>query len=68
LLDFKIKAKRFGIFAEWKDGVPRAAYRGIVTFKMYAGRATVGSCESNSFESCVESAWIQRSNLEPRTS
>ena len=39
--DFKIKAKRFGIFAEWKDGVPRGAYRGVVTFKMYGGRATV---------------------------
>ena len=32
---------RFGVFAEWKDGVPRAGYRGVVTFKMYKGRATV---------------------------
>jgi alpha-1,3-mannosyl-glycoprotein beta-1,2-N-acetylglucosaminyltransferase len=39
--DFKNKAKRFGIFAEWKDGVPRGGYRGVVTFKMYGGRATV---------------------------
>lgn len=39
--DFRVKAKRFGIFAEWKDGVPRAGYRGVVTFKMYEGRATV---------------------------
>ena len=41
LEDFKTKAKRFGIFPEWKDGVPRGAYRGVVTFKMLEGRATV---------------------------
>ena len=39
--DFKLKAKRFGIFAEWKDDVPRAGYRGVVTFKMYGGLAEV---------------------------
>ena len=39
--EFNVLAKRFGVFAEWKDGVPRAGYRGIVTFKMYQGRATV---------------------------
>ena len=39
--DFNSLAKRFGVFAEWKDGVPRAGYRGVVTFKMYQGRATV---------------------------
>lgn len=39
--DFNRLAKRFGVFAEWKDGVPRAGYRGVVTFKMYKGRATV---------------------------
>ena len=39
--DFNRLAKRFGVFAEWKDGVPRAGYRGVVTFKMYQGRATV---------------------------
>lgn len=41
LEDFKTKAKRFGIFPEWKDGVPRGGYRGVVTFKMLEGRATV---------------------------
>ena len=39
--DFNRLAKRFGVFPEWKDGVPRAGYRGVVTFKMYQGRATV---------------------------
>ncbi len=39
--DFNRLARRFGVFAEWKDGVPRAGYRGVVTFKMYRGRATV---------------------------
>ena len=39
--DFNRLAKRFGVFAEWKDGVPRAGSRGVVTFKMYQGRATV---------------------------
>ena len=41
LEDFKTKAKRFGIFPEWKDGVPQGAYRGVVTFKMLEGRVTV---------------------------
>lgn len=39
--DFTKKARLFGIFPEWKDGVPRGGYRGVVTFKMHGGRAEV---------------------------
>lgn len=31
--DFKRIARQFGIFEEWKDGVPRTAYKGIVVFR-----------------------------------
>nr|CAC82507.1 N-acetylglucosaminyltransferase I [Nicotiana benthamiana] len=31
-LEFEDIARQFGIFEEWKDGVPRAAYKGIVVF------------------------------------
>nr|GMC81203.1 alpha-1,3-mannosyl-glycoprotein 2-beta-N-acetylglucosaminyltransferase isoform X1 [Ipomoea batatas]GMC85292.1 alpha-1,3-mannosyl-glycoprotein 2-beta-N-acetylglucosaminyltransferase isoform X1 [Ipomoea batatas] len=29
---FEEIARQFGIFEEWKDGVPRAAYKGVVVF------------------------------------
>nr|XP_008377852.2 alpha-1,3-mannosyl-glycoprotein 2-beta-N-acetylglucosaminyltransferase [Malus domestica] len=33
--DFKYIASQFGIFEEWKDGVPRTAYKGIVVFRYH---------------------------------
>ncbi|XP_060168736.1 alpha-1,3-mannosyl-glycoprotein 2-beta-N-acetylglucosaminyltransferase isoform X2 [Lycium barbarum] len=37
-LDFEDIARKFGIFEEWKDGVPRAAYKGIVVFRYQTSR------------------------------
>ncbi|CAA7410685.1 unnamed protein product [Spirodela intermedia] len=31
--DFEQIARQFGIFEEWKDGVPRTAYKGVVVFR-----------------------------------
>lgn len=31
--DFERIARRFGIFEEWKDGIPRTAYKGVVVFR-----------------------------------
>ncbi|KAJ3691357.1 hypothetical protein LUZ61_020521 [Rhynchospora tenuis] len=31
--DFERIARQFGIFEEWKDGVPRTAYKGVVVFR-----------------------------------
>nr|AFK33869.1 unknown [Lotus japonicus] len=31
--DFESIASQFGIFQEWKDGVPRTAYKGVVVFR-----------------------------------
>lgn len=31
--EFESIARQFGIFEEWKDGVPRAAYKGVVVFR-----------------------------------
>ncbi|XP_024635233.1 alpha-1,3-mannosyl-glycoprotein 2-beta-N-acetylglucosaminyltransferase [Medicago truncatula] len=31
--DFENIAQQFGIFQEWKDGVPRTAYKGVVVFR-----------------------------------
>ncbi|KAL4343325.1 hypothetical protein HN51_061626 [Arachis hypogaea] len=31
--DFEYIAGQFGIFQEWKDGVPRTAYKGVVVFR-----------------------------------
>lgn len=36
--DFEGIAKQFGIFEEWKDGVPRAAYNGVVVFRYQTPR------------------------------
>lgn len=30
--DFEDIARQFGIFEEWKDGIPRTAYKGVVVF------------------------------------
>ncbi|KAM3376716.1 alpha-1,3-mannosyl-glycoprotein 2-beta-N-acetylglucosaminyltransferase isoform X1 [Capsicum galapagoense] len=37
-LNFEDIARQFGIFEEWKDGVPRAAYKGIVVFRYQTSR------------------------------
>ncbi|XP_020113363.1 alpha-1,3-mannosyl-glycoprotein 2-beta-N-acetylglucosaminyltransferase isoform X2 [Ananas comosus] len=31
--DFERLARQFGIFEEWKDGIPRTAYKGVVVFR-----------------------------------
>ncbi|KAL7118422.1 hypothetical protein ACP275_02G000500 [Erythranthe tilingii] len=31
--DFENVARQFGIFEEWKDGIPRTAYKGVVVFR-----------------------------------
>ncbi|KAF5443704.1 hypothetical protein F2P56_036239 [Juglans regia] len=36
--EFERIARQFGIFEEWKDGVPRAAYKGIVVFRYQTSR------------------------------
>ncbi|XP_026456062.1 alpha-1,3-mannosyl-glycoprotein 2-beta-N-acetylglucosaminyltransferase-like [Papaver somniferum] len=36
--DFERIARQFGIFKEWKDGVPRAAYKGVVVFRFQTAR------------------------------
>ncbi|XP_051136809.1 alpha-1,3-mannosyl-glycoprotein 2-beta-N-acetylglucosaminyltransferase isoform X2 [Andrographis paniculata] len=38
--EFEIIARKFGIFEEWKDGVPRTAYKGVVVFR-YQGQRRV---------------------------
>ncbi|KAL7258279.1 hypothetical protein ACSBR1_004409 [Camellia fascicularis] len=36
--DFERIAHQFGIFEEWKDGVPRTAYKGVVVFRYQTPR------------------------------
>ncbi|XP_052194531.1 alpha-1,3-mannosyl-glycoprotein 2-beta-N-acetylglucosaminyltransferase isoform X9 [Diospyros lotus] len=36
--DFERIARQFGIFEEWKDGVPRTAYKGVVVFRHQTSR------------------------------
>ncbi|XP_047321835.1 alpha-1,3-mannosyl-glycoprotein 2-beta-N-acetylglucosaminyltransferase [Impatiens glandulifera] len=36
--DFESIAREFGIFQEWKDGVPRTGYLGVVVFRYKASR------------------------------
>ncbi|XP_044507383.1 alpha-1,3-mannosyl-glycoprotein 2-beta-N-acetylglucosaminyltransferase-like [Mangifera indica] len=36
--DFERIAHQFGIFHEWKDGVPRTAYKGVVVFRFQTPR------------------------------
>ncbi|KAK4741090.1 hypothetical protein SAY87_024678 [Trapa incisa] len=47
--DFERVARQFGIFEEWKDGVPRAAYKGVVVFR-YNGPNCVFLVGPNSLE------------------
>lgn len=37
-LDFEPIARQFGIFEEWKDGIPRASYKGVVVFRYQTSR------------------------------
>ena len=39
--DFRAIAKHVGIFDEWKDGIPRASYRGVVVFWLGGGTTRV---------------------------
>jgi alpha-1,3-mannosyl-glycoprotein beta-1,2-N-acetylglucosaminyltransferase len=32
-LDFGELARQFGVFQEWKDGIPRTSYKGVVVFR-----------------------------------
>lgn len=36
--DFERIAGQFGIFEEWKDGIPRTAYKGVVVFRFQTPR------------------------------
>ncbi|XP_073101482.1 alpha-1,3-mannosyl-glycoprotein 2-beta-N-acetylglucosaminyltransferase isoform X2 [Elaeis guineensis] len=36
--DFEQIARGFGIFEEWKDGIPRTAYKGVVVFRHQTSR------------------------------
>ncbi|KAL5713773.1 alpha-1,3-mannosyl-glycoprotein 2-beta-N-acetylglucosaminyltransferase [Ranunculus cassubicifolius] len=36
--DFERIARQFGIFEEWKDGIPRTAYKGVVVFRYQTPR------------------------------
>ncbi|CAL9228694.1 unnamed protein product [Arabidopsis halleri] len=36
--EFERIAREFGIFEEWKDGVPRTAYKGVVVFRIQTTR------------------------------
>ncbi|TYI49128.1 hypothetical protein E1A91_D12G014300v1 [Gossypium mustelinum] len=36
--DFEYIARQFGVFEEWKDGVPRTAYKGVVVFRYHPPR------------------------------
>ncbi|KAL5066580.1 hypothetical protein RYX36_028317 [Vicia faba] len=36
--DFENIAQQFGVFQEWKDGVPRTAYKGVVVFRYQTTR------------------------------
>ncbi|PKI75780.1 hypothetical protein CRG98_003823 [Punica granatum] len=47
--DFERIARQFGIFEEWKDGVPRTAYKGVVVFR-YRGPNSVFLVGPNSLK------------------
>ncbi|XP_058098621.1 alpha-1,3-mannosyl-glycoprotein 2-beta-N-acetylglucosaminyltransferase isoform X2 [Magnolia sinica] len=36
--DFERIAHQFGVFEEWKDGIPRTAYKGVVVFRFQTPR------------------------------
>ncbi|KAK7258044.1 hypothetical protein RIF29_32440 [Crotalaria pallida] len=44
--DFENIARQFGIFEEWKDGVPRTAYKGVVVFRYQTRRIFLVGPES----------------------
>ncbi|XP_059654139.1 alpha-1,3-mannosyl-glycoprotein 2-beta-N-acetylglucosaminyltransferase isoform X3 [Cornus florida] len=44
--DFERIALQFGIFEEWKDGVPRTAYKGVVVFRYQTRRVFLVGPES----------------------
>ncbi|KAE9609508.1 hypothetical protein Lal_00020419 [Lupinus albus] len=44
--DFENIARQFGIFEEWKDGVPRTAYKGVVVFRYQTKRIFLVGSES----------------------
>ncbi|XP_027356683.1 alpha-1,3-mannosyl-glycoprotein 2-beta-N-acetylglucosaminyltransferase isoform X3 [Abrus precatorius] len=44
--DFENIARQFGIFQEWKDGVPRTAYKGVVVFRYHTRRIFLVGPES----------------------
>ncbi|KAL4186430.1 hypothetical protein AMTRI_Chr09g14100 [Amborella trichopoda] len=37
-MDFERIARQFGIFEEWKDGIPRTSYKGVVVFRWQTSR------------------------------
>ncbi|GAB2267553.1 hypothetical protein Dimus_002533 [Dionaea muscipula] len=37
-VEFENIARQFGIFEEWKDGVPRTAYKGVVVFRYQSSK------------------------------
>ncbi|KAG9442566.1 hypothetical protein H6P81_018420 [Aristolochia fimbriata] len=37
-IEFESIARQFGIFEEWKDGIPRTAYKGVVVFRYQTPR------------------------------
>ncbi|KAL6911198.1 hypothetical protein ACP4OV_000003 [Aristida adscensionis] len=39
--DFERIARQFGIFEEWKDGIPRTAYKGVVVFRYNSSRRRI---------------------------
>uniref|UniRef100_A0A0D9Z0M6 Alpha-1,3-mannosyl-glycoprotein 2-beta-N-acetylglucosaminyltransferase n=1 Tax=Oryza glumipatula TaxID=40148 RepID=A0A0D9Z0M6_9ORYZ len=39
--DFERIARQFGIFEEWKDGIPRTAYKGVVVFRYKSSRRRI---------------------------
>ncbi|TVU42919.1 hypothetical protein EJB05_09344, partial [Eragrostis curvula] len=39
--DFERIARQFGIFEEWKDGIPRTAYKGVVVFRYNGSRRRI---------------------------
>lgn len=36
--DFERLARKFGVFEEWKDGIPRTSYKGVVVFRHKGSR------------------------------
>jgi alpha-1,3-mannosyl-glycoprotein beta-1,2-N-acetylglucosaminyltransferase len=47
--DFERLARKFGVFEEWKDGIPRTSYKGVVVFR-YKGSRRVFLIRPDSLE------------------